>query len=303
MDNDIHQQLLQLPHVVGVGLGYKEIGGVSSEENCLKVLVNKKLPPDQLSVHQLIPKNIDNVLTDVIEVGNLTVHELEPLDLEAYAVSRTSRIRPVSPGVSIAHYRVTAGTLGAVVYDITSGNPLLLSNNHVLANSSSTGRGSNARIGDPILQPGPLDGGSSSGNVIATLKRYIPLSSTNQVDCAVAEPLSPELITPYILDVGLVSGVTAPALQQQLKKSGRTTGLTSGLVQAVNVTANINYGRGRLLRFENQILTTRMSAPGDSGSLVLDLSNKAVGLLFAGSDTVTLLNPIQLVLDKLEVRF
>jgi hypothetical protein len=74
-------------------------------------------------------------------------------------------------------------------------------------------------------------------------------------------------------------------------------------VQAVNVTANINYGRGRLLRFENQILTTRMSAPGDSGSLVLDLSNKAVGLLFAGSDTVTLLNPIQLVLDKLEVRF
>jgi len=302
MDNAIHHQLLQFPHVVGVGSGYKEIGGVSSEENCLKVLVSKKLPPDQLSAHQLIPKQVDNVPTDVIEVGNLTVHESEPLDLEVLAVSRTSRIRPASPGVSIAHYRVTAGTFGAVVYDITSGKPLLLSNNHVLANSS-TGRGINARIGDPILQPGPLDGGSSSQNVIAKLKRYIALSSINQVDCAVAEPLSPDMITPYILDIGPVSGVTSATLQQQLKKSGRTTGLTSGLVQAVNVTANINYGGGRLLRFENQILTTNMSAPGDSGSLVLDLSNRAVGLLFAGSDTVTLLNPIQLVLDKLEVRF
>ena len=42
----------------------------------------------------------------------------------------------------------------------------------------------------------------------------------------------------------------------------------------------------------------------DSGSLILDRrTNTAVGLLFAGSATHTLANPIQSVLDALDVSF
>jgi hypothetical protein len=45
-----------------------------------------------------------------------------------------------------------------------------------------------------------------------------------------------------------------------------------------------------------------MSQPGDSGSLVVDGgSQRAVGLLFAGSDTTTIYSPIGFVQDLLNV--
>jgi len=69
----------------------------------------------------------------------------------------------------------------------------------------------------------------------------------------------------------------------------------------LDATVTIDYG-DRSARFENQIVTTVMSQPGDSGSLlVAGDSMQAVGLLFAGSDQVTLHNPIQSVLDCLDV--
>ncbi|MEZ5097178.1 MAG: hypothetical protein R2731_14400 [Nocardioides sp.] len=65
---------------------------------------------------------------------------------------------------------------------------------------------------------------------------------------------------------------------------------------------NVNYGGGRVARFCNQIITTDMSAGGDSGSLVMDWENRPVGLLFAGSAVATILNPIALVQVALRVR-
>jgi hypothetical protein len=106
-----------------------------------------------------------------------------------------------------------------------------------------------------------------------------------------------------VIGIGKILGVVSPQLGMEVEKSGRTTGLTTGQIRAVNVTLNVSYGSGRTLRFDNQILTTNMSAGGDSGSLVVDKTNKAVGLLFAGSDQGTLLNPIQKVLDLLNVEF
>jgi len=66
----------------------------------------------------------------------------------------------------------------------------------------------------------------------------------------------------------------------------------------------VGYGGGRTALFTNQILTTNMSKGGDSGSLLVDgEGNKAVGLLFAGSDEVTIHNPIGFVKDALRFRF
>lgn len=303
MDKKNKELLLALPQVIGVGLGFKEVGGIKTGQEAIMILVKRKVPSGQLEKHQLVPKMINGVVTDVIEVGKVKAYS--GVNSAVVLQNSASRMRPAAPGVSMGHYRVTAGTFGAVVYDKNNGQALILSNNHILANSSN-GRDLRAKIGDSILQPGAIDGGRTSNDVIARLKRYVALTeypNKNTVDCALAQPLSHDLIVPDVIGIGKILGVVSPQLGMEVKKSGRTTGLTSGQIRAVNVTLNVSYGRGRTLRFDNQILTTNMSAGGDSGSLVVEKANNAVGLLFAGSDQGTLLNPIQKVLDLLNVEF
>src|SRR3989449_7150169 len=80
--------------------------------------------------------------------------------------SRTRRIRPAPGGVSIGHIQITAGTLGILAR--RNGRPVILSNNHVLANQNA------GRVGDPILQPGPADGGRLQ-DTIARLVDFVPI--------------------------------------------------------------------------------------------------------------------------------
>ena len=100
----------------------------------------------------------------------------------------------------------------------------------------------------------------------------------------------------------MVEGTAEAALMMSVRKSGRSTGLTTGEIVVLDATVNVSYGEGRTVRFEDQIVTGAMSAPGDSGSLlVAGDALHAVGLLFAGSDDATIFNPIQTVLDLLDV--
>lgn len=138
-------KLFSFPNVVGVGVGYKHVGEESTGEPAFIVYVEKKLPAGYLARGQLIPKKIGGLVTDVVEIGAVKMLGL-----------RTARSRPCQPGVSIAHYKSTAGTLGAVVKDRKTGEQVILSNNHVLANGSSL-QEARARVGDPILQPGGCD--------------------------------------------------------------------------------------------------------------------------------------------------
>jgi len=138
------------------------------------------------------------------------------------------------------------------------------------------------------------------------LKRFVNLAdypAINLVDCAIGEPLENSMIIPDIVEIGLVQGVTTPVLNMEVKKSGRTTGLTFGQITVLDAMVDVQYEPGRVLSFDHQIITTNMSSPGDSGSLLLDVNNLAVGLLFAGSSTATIYNPIQDVLDLLSVNF
>ncbi len=333
LDKKSQKDLLAIPQVVGVGHGFKEVGGIQTGEEAIMVLVKEKLPLAKLSQNQIIPKTIQGLVTDVIEVGEFKAYVQETLSEQAEEeqaevgqtkaeqiekeltekvyydlftdVDRTARLRPAMPGISIGHYLVTAGTFGAVVYDKATGQPFILSNNHILANSSN-GHDGRARIGDPILQPGAYDGGKYSRNIIARLTKYVTLDEypqANLMDCALAKPLNNDLIVSDILGIVEVQGVTVPALGMVVIKSGRTSDVTNGQIRVMNVTADVNYGQGRVLRFENQIFTTPMSQGGDSGSLVLDENNLAVGLLFAGSDQGTLINPIQPILELLNIKF
>jgi S1-C subfamily serine protease len=123
----------------------------------------------------------------------------------------------------------------------------------------------------------------------------------NTVDCAIARPLSADLVNPDVLNIGIPSGAGAVTLGTAVRKSGRTTGLTSGEITQLDVTVQVLYG-SQIAVFKNQLATGARSQGGDSGSAVLDMDNKVVGLLFAGSNTSTIMNPIQFVLEALQVQ-
>lgn len=176
----------------------------------------------------------------------------------------------------------------------------ILSNNHVLANENAT------KIGDAIRQPGTYDGGTKD-DTVARLYDYVALSrsKSNKVDCAIAE-LSVEY-NPEILDVGVPKGAGTASVGEYITKSGRTTGTTKAKVIATDASSYIEYDLGNLL-FERQIVTgltdegESSSDGGDSGSLGINDKGEAVGLLFAGSDEVTMYNPIDEVIAELKTK-
>jgi hypothetical protein len=316
--------ILSKPNVVGVGYGYKEKSGQRTADLCVVAMVRVKLPKSSLAPHELVPKTLNGISTDVVQVGEIRALQ-----------ARTDRWRPAPGGVSIGHYQITAGTLGTVVRDAVGGERLILSNNHVLANSND------AQIGDAITQPGPIDGGHAISDKIATLERFIPIefssepsdcdtakwvadaanffarllssrsklvpvrenpAAVNQVDAAIARPVDDGDLLNEILDIGEVSGTAEPKLAMGVRKSGRTTAFTAGQITVLEATIDVNYGEGRKARFEGQIVSTPMSQGGDSGSLlVAGESLQAVGLLYAGSNQATIFNPIDEVLAALSI--
>src|SRR6266508_5351259 len=150
----IHEaRLFRKRNVVGVGIAKKVAGGRQTDEPCVVVFVERKVPRAQLRPKDLVPATIEAMKTDVVETGRIQALQ-----------ARTARWRPAPGGGSIGHYRITAGTLGAVAR--RAGTRMILSNNHVLANANDSA------IGDPILQPGPYDGGTDRDR-IATLEAFV----------------------------------------------------------------------------------------------------------------------------------
>jgi len=104
-----------------------------------------------------------------------------------------------------------------------------------------------------------------------------------------------------ILGMGRVTGSADATIGLSVRKSGRTTGLTDGKVTAIDAVVEVDYGGGRTAIFREQIVSDVLSQGGDSGSLVVDSRSRAVGLLFAGGPTTTLINPIGAILRALDL--
>lgn len=315
--------ILRRPNVVGAGIGYKN----GDPEQGLAVIahVTKKKPrglrKGHISRFQAVPKTFDGLPTDVIETGHYTAFQ-DP----------TGHFRPAPGGMSIGHYMITAGTLGMWVN--YQGRKVILSNNHVLANSND------AEFGDTILQPGKFDGGEIPADTLATLEKFIPIefegeesdcdainmiarsvnfisrslgrksqlrtyvtqAAENLVDCAIATPLRPTDVLDQMIDGTMVMGVTNFNLGDRVHKFGRTTGHTYGEIQQVDVTAMVGYGQNKIAKFVDQLMAGAMSQGGDSGSAVLDATtNEVGGLLFAGSNSTTIINRIQNVIQALGI--
>ncbi|HLF34948.1 MAG TPA: hypothetical protein VI583_11965 [Cyclobacteriaceae bacterium] len=319
--NEVRPELMKKQNVVATGIGYKLVGGKPTKDLSIVCSVEIKKTKERLSANDLVPPLIGSLPTDVKPVGLLRAFQ-DPRE----------RYRPAPGSVSIGHYQITAGTLGCLVKK--DGITYILSNNHVLANSNE------ASPGDPILQPGPYDGGSLTNDQIAVLSEFIPITfeeddkdsckiaslsasilnqlarligsrsrlrvyrvqqAENHIDCAIAKPLNPEDVINEILGYGKISGVRAGELEMGIKKSGRTTGLTSGTIEQVDVSARVSYGANKTALFTDQLLAGAMSQGGDSGSAVLTDDNYLVGLLFAGSETTTIINRIENVFSALQI--
>jgi hypothetical protein len=196
-----------------------------------------------------------------------------------------------------------SGTLGSLLND-TNGTQYILSNNHVL------GRAGQAVAGEDISQPGLIDNGCRVATVVADFTVAPALSSG--VDCAIAQ-LRPGTMDAngLIEDIGQVSSVVKSAtVGLAVAKSGRTTGFTTGSVSSTSTTVSVRYPsscgghNGPTFTFTNQVVinSSTFSAGGDSGSLIVSNNgacHQPVALLFAGSSTSTIGNPIGLVLSRL----
>lgn len=196
---------------MGVGISEKVIGSELTAEPCVTVYVVAKVPKSEIEEAALVPAEIKRIPTDVVETG------------EFRALPFRGRYRPAAPGVSLGHYQISAGTFGCLV----KRKKLLciLSNNHVLANINQ------GKPGDPILQPGPYDGGQNPADVIATLTDFVPIqfgSAINDVDCAIAEVIGKTVTAVPTCDGKIVPSPSACSLNLLVKKCGRTTQFTRG---------------------------------------------------------------------------
>ena len=285
--------------VQGLGIGDKLTHGEPTGELALRVYVEKKKP--RAKVANPVPKvvvvpGVGDRITDVIELGRV-VPELF-----------TERVRPAMPGSGLGHTAVTVGTFGCLVRRKGDANGLyVLSNAHVLANEGM------AVAGDGILQPGSLDGGSSDGDSFARLTDFVPFEFTetsfpNLVDAAIAKVRRRSWAGPKlrILDVAPAGVSKTVRRGMHIKKVGRTTDYTTGVITDVHLRLALKYHRlsgsgGARVGFRDQVLCTRYSAGGDSGSVVLNNNDKIVGLHFAGAASGSVFNRITHVLELLDI--
>jgi hypothetical protein len=308
------QDLMKLPNVTGVFTGTKVTAGVDTGQVAIVVTVSEK---KDVAARSRVPVEINGVPTDVIEeriepmqVANaVLLEDIVPfVDTTNYATleggmsigpCRSIHLEP--PDVPEAGNYVFVGTLGCIVTDNATNDPMMLSNFHVMCVDNTWS------VGDTMAQPSRVDGGSCPTDVVGALQRA---QLTPSVDGAVSSITN----RPHdceIIDIGTVNGTAVAVDETPVRKRGRTTELTHGTISAIDYTTAVDYGDGLgVVTFTNQIRIVNDPAQsaffgkkGDSGSVVVDEDNNIVGLYFAGntSGTVGVANQIAAVESALNV--
>lgn len=283
-------RLRAYPHVTGVGVGFKEVGGSRTDQVAVRVYVDRKVPRAELSEGELLPEEINGVPVDVIE-ASFEVH-----GSPAPPTEHRRRHAPMLGGISVGNLGLGgSGTLGGSVFDRRTGRDLILSNWHVICGSLS------CAAGERIIQPGT--GGGDTGTAADLVARLHRFALTGRVDAAVALLTGHRFLRRDLLNLGPYAGTAGPVLGAQVRKSGRTTGVTSAEVTDVSASVSVGgYPQGTLA-FDDQIVIEddNPSAPGDSGSLWIDQRRRVVGLNFAGSPGRAIANPIADVIAALSI--
>lgn len=322
-------------NVHAVGIGPKITEGRTTSTLCIRIYVTQKIALSLLPQRDQLPQAIQGVPTDVIEAppalaartrgrkkvarppatsGTAVVSSVAAAG-PTFTDQRRNRQRPVVAGISTAHHDITAGTLGYFCRSIRHGDDpaqvCLLSNNHIYSNLNR------AVVGDPLYQPGPLDGGVAADH-FADFLRTVPLqldgTTPNRVDAALGSLLAGVPYEIQVCTIGKITGTTPAVENMQVRKHGRTTGYAEGTVSDELIDAVVAMDPddpSRVGLFQNQMRLVPV-APfkaiglgGDSGSLVVDKStSQAVGLYFANPSTgeYGYANHIADVLTDLEIQ-
>ena len=295
-------QLLKIPGVNAVDVGYKYVNGKRTDEVAIRVHVSKK--KKTVAKDEMIPKEINGIKTDVIEgtyeAQTASKKKLPTVDAQADTV----KYRPLQGGISIGPDRsvggyIYAGTLGCMVKDNTNGKTVMLSNFHVMCIDNTW------HAGDQMDQPSLIDTGTNADGVGALIRAVL----SSHVDGAIASINAGISANATVVGIGNVNGTATAVLGSAVRKRGRTTALTYGTIDGLSGSVNVNYGAGLGTRtLTDQIFikadtahNAMFSDHGDSGSVIMDSNNNVVGLLFAGSGDTTIANPIAFVQSELNV--
>lgn len=308
VQNAVTKQMMALPDILGTAVGLDE-----NDQLALVVYVNLNGKNAAAAGSALHGQKVRGV--------RVAVELTDPFIAlwDSGSAHRVKQTPPIKLGTSggwrhdLANGFCCGGTLGSLIQ--VNGVQYILSNYHVLeADIVSGGNSQVAQTGDPVIQPGLIDLSCNALNAqdVATLVKLSSLPDSN-VDASVAQIIAGQVDSSgAILDIGTISSQTVGAsLSQKVKKSGRTTGLTRSSISGLNATVSVTYdnecagGTAFTKTFTGQILIKNKNrgvsfiAGGDSGSLMVQdvtTSPQAVGLLFAGSSTTAVANPINAVL-------
>ena len=295
--------------ITGIDVGYKITNGKVTDQIAVRFHVPKKLPKEELKKSNILPRTLNNVKTDVLEnnfeyLTTITTFEVNSSilasDSKRYDVLQGGiEISPTEPvHVSrdstgrIISKSFETGTLGAIVFDKNLNEEVLLTNNHVLS------VGGVFTVGGGINQPA----GDRRINRIATNLKNV---NDNLVDGATGRLNGERPFLNSIVDIGVIRGAGTVGYNDAVRKRGRTTLYTEGYVDGMAGTFYINTRAG--LKEYRDIISVRsnsqdpFSSHGDSGSVVVNSQNQIIGLLFAGTPSVTLVCPINNVLSALNL--
>lgn len=325
------RSLGRLPHVTGVGLGWREKCGEITNDMALHVYVRQKVARAELSQSDAVPAYYDGVLTDVVPAFTVVPA------FATVAVMQHSRRVPLQPGITISNLRGMLpeqaagphqsgmGTLGffALVNGIRRREVVLVSNRHVLM---AHGAGSGSPIYAPVFSRRDETSlvHASALEPIAEIEdegaeqnhpfHYNGEPDENYfVDCATARllaaPASPvgndEHPAPLVRGVARMHPLDALGHRApRVRKFGGASGITQGRV--VDVAAPVENSNGPQRQHNIVIRGTDGSfvSPGDSGALVLNEHDQAIGMVWGRSDhdpNIAYACHIHPVLDRLGV--
>jgi hypothetical protein len=289
----LEQELLPLVGVVGI----------SHSENDGEITV---FVEDE-QAKQRVPRSFNGYTVRTEVTGKIQVLSTQVTELLAAVSSeRRGEVSPLVGGVSLSAWLpgvYYTGTLGMVTYDNK-----ILTNAHVIALEPDTDNF--LELGTAIIQPGSGDGGRS-GAKVGELEAYIPIDlepgAENYADAAIGS-IDGGVDASYGEQFGeggnyWIEGWTEISVGDTVRKSGRTTGVTTGQVIHTSSTAKVTYGDQEVLFFD-QILVDQdnwsFAGAGDSGSAV-DMDGEFVGLVFAGTEEWVYINKAEHIIDELGI--
>jgi len=298
--------------VVGMGVGFKERTGAQTDELAIRFYVKDKRAIENAGV---LPATIEGHPVAIIEADfqpNAQTELADEVEQAPEVGPDKGRYNPLLGGISIAPSRLegSAGTLGILVKDGGGTDVMMLSNYHVMCLADG-----NAKKDDEICQEARSDNafgwcGNCSKLVCWRVENVKIDGVSYGIDAAVAKLTARKASIGSIEGIGKVSGAGKAKVCMSVWKRGRTTRLTSGVVEDVVAAVVEDFGAGIgevILR--NQIIVVgeregeKFTQGGDSGSVYVDKATKAVVALHWGGTTGgrSVGSPIAAVLNALNV--